>query len=91
MLANNNPNNDINLSRKTDWAVNCIHLSSTFFVDVFTEETLTEHEHQVATVKNYYEENKEMFKLVDKRENLWKKKLDFEVSVQCLFYKRIEN
>lgn len=48
-------------------------------LDVFTEETLTEHEHQVATVKNYYEENKEMFKLVDKRENLWKKKLEFEV------------
>lgn len=49
------------------------------FKDVFTEETLSEHEHQVATVNNFYEENKEMFKLVEKRETLWNKKIDFEV------------
>ena len=48
---------------------------------MFTEETLSEHEHQVATVKNFYEENKEMFKLVEKREGLWVKKIDFEVSI----------
>lgn len=49
-----------------------------FYSDVFTEETLAEHEHQVTTVKNFYEDNKEMFKIVEKRESLWKKKLEFE-------------
>lgn len=49
-----------------------------FYSDVFTEETLAEHEHQVATLKNYYNENQEMFKLVEKRQNLWLKKIDFE-------------
>jgi len=53
-------------------------LFDSFYSDVFTEETLSEHEHQVATVKNFYEENKEMFKMVDKRETLWNKKIDFE-------------
>ena len=58
----------------------CHILFSTFLIlDVFTEETLAEHEHQVATVKNYYEENKEIFKLAEKRQNLWKKKIEFEV------------
>ncbi|XP_047133005.1 protein regulator of cytokinesis 1 isoform X1 [Hydra vulgaris] len=49
-----------------------------FYSDIYTEDTLAEHEHQVATLKNYYEENKELFKLVEKRENLWKKKVEFE-------------
>jgi len=53
-------------------------LFASFYSDIFTEEILSEHEHQVATVKNFYEENKEMFKLVDKREALWTKKLEFE-------------
>ena len=52
---------------------------------MFTEETLSEHEHQVATVKNFYEENKEMFKLVEKREALWNKKIDFEVKPEIEF------
>lgn len=58
--------------------------ANVFILDVFTEETLAEHEHQVATVKNFYEDNKEMFKIVEKRESLWKKKLEFEVREHIL-------
>ena len=31
-----------------------------YHLDDFTEASLTEHEHQVVSLKNYYEENKEM-------------------------------
>jgi len=61
-------------------------LFAPFFSDVFTEDTLSEHEHQVTTVKNFYEENKEMFKLVEKRESLWTKKIEFEVWPRLIFY-----
>lgn len=53
-------------------------LFQAFYSEVYTEETLADHEHQVASMKNYYEENKDLFKLVDKRELLWQKKIDFE-------------
>ena len=52
-----------------------------YYLDDFTEASLTEHEHQVVSLKNYYEENKEIFKLTEKREALWAKKIDFEVSI----------
>ena len=56
-----------------------------FLLDVYTEETLADHEHQVASMKSYYNDNKELFKLVDKREALWKKKIEFEVLSNSVF------
>ena len=52
----------------------------TFSAENYTEELLTTHEHQVEAVRNYYEENKALYKLVEKRENMFKKMEEFEVS-----------
>lgn len=49
-----------------------------YYEDVFTDEALTLHEHQVKIMNNYYHENKRIFKLIEKRETSWKNKLDFE-------------
>ena len=48
--------------------------------NVYTEEALIEYEHQFNSVKSYYEDNKELFKLVGKRETLWEEKLKLESS-----------
>ena len=50
-------------------------------LDNFTEELLALHEHQVEVMKNYYEENKEIFKLVERRETLFKTMEEFEVLI----------
>ena len=47
--------------------------------DDFTEELLEQHDQQLALVKAYYEDNKEIIELVKKREEMWKKMLEFEV------------
>lgn len=44
-----------------------------------TEELLAIHEHQVEVMKNYYEENKAIFKLVEKRETLFRTMEEFEM------------
>ncbi|KAJ7333632.1 hypothetical protein OS493_017175 [Desmophyllum pertusum] len=48
------------------------------FDDNFTEELLALHEHQVEVMKNYYDGNKDIFKLVEKRETLFKTMEEFE-------------
>lgn len=48
-------------------------------LDNFTEELLALHEHQVEVMKNYCDENKEIFKLVERRETLFKTMEEFEV------------
>lgn len=48
-------------------------------LDNHTEELLAIHEHQVEVMKNYYEENKAIFKLVEKRETLFRTMEEFEV------------
>lgn len=48
------------------------------FDENYSEEALAIHEHQVEVMRNYYTENGEMFKLVEKRESMWKKYLEFE-------------
>ncbi|XP_028416541.1 protein regulator of cytokinesis 1-like isoform X1 [Dendronephthya gigantea] len=48
------------------------------FDENFSEDALTLHEHQVEIMRNYFEENSAIFKLVEKRESLWKKYLEFE-------------
>ncbi|XP_071793231.1 protein regulator of cytokinesis 1-like isoform X3 [Asterias amurensis] len=49
-----------------------------FYDDDFTEEVLLQHDEELARVKAYYEENKEILESVKKREVMWKKMLEFE-------------
>ena len=51
------------------------------YLENYTEELLSIHEHQVEVMKNYYEENKNIFKLVEKREALFKTMEEFEVTL----------
>lgn len=55
----------------------CIFMA---YLENYTEELLLMHEHQVEVMKNYYEENKDIFKLVEKREALFRTMEEFEVS-----------
>ena len=55
----------------------CIFMA---YLENYTEELLSIHEHQVEVMKNYYEENKNIFKLVEKREALFKTMEEFEVT-----------
>ena len=50
-----------------------------FVSDNFTEELLEVHEQELEKVKSYYEEHKHMFKMVEKRESMFKKMREFEV------------
>ena len=50
------------------------------YLENYTEELLSIHEHQVEVMKNYYEENKNIFKLVERREALIKTMEEFEVT-----------
>ena len=70
--------------------LNILNISNT--TDVFDDEALALHEHQVQVMNNYYNENKKIFKLIEKREASWQNKMDFEVRkleikvVHVLFY-----
>ena len=55
----------------------CIFMA---YLENYTEELLSIHEHQVEVMKNYYEENKNIFKLVERREALFKTMEEFEVT-----------
>ena len=58
------------------------HLVSTFSAnlpDEVSEELLTLHDEALVQVKNYYETNKEILEAVRRREDMWKKMLEFEV------------
>ena len=49
------------------------------FADVYDDEALALHEHQVQIMNNYFHENKKIYKLIEKREASWQNKMDFEV------------
>lgn len=57
--------------------ISCLFMA---YLENYTEELLSIHEHQVEVMKNYYEENKNIFKLVEKREALFKTMEEFEVT-----------
>ena len=44
----------------------------------YTEELLATHEHQVEVMKGYYEDNKEMFRLIERRNMTWDKLKELE-------------
>ncbi|XP_038046048.1 protein regulator of cytokinesis 1-like isoform X2 [Patiria miniata] len=49
-----------------------------FYDDEFTEELLLQHDEELARLKAYYQENKEIIECIKKREDMWKKMLEFE-------------
>lgn len=46
--------------------------------EIYNEELLIEHEEYLRILKQYFNTNKELFKLVSKREKLWEEKVAFE-------------
>ncbi|XP_054766693.2 protein regulator of cytokinesis 1-like [Lytechinus pictus] len=49
-----------------------------FYEDDITEDLLTLHDEELVKVKGHYERNQEMLDAVRKREDMWKKMLEFE-------------
>ena len=45
---------------------------------------MSAHESELDRMKGFYEDHKEIFKLIDKREEMWVKMLNFEVCL-CLW------
>ena len=62
-----------------DFAVCKCILIIMVFADVYDDEALALHEHQVQIMNNYFHENKKIYKLIEKREASWQNKMDFEV------------
>ena len=50
------------------------------FNDDYTDDLLSAHESELDRMRGFYKDNEDVFKLVEKRENLWKKFLELEVS-----------
>jgi len=50
-----------------------------FFLAEYTEDLLAMHEHQVEVMKSFYEQNKHLFKLVEKRATMFAKMEEYEV------------
>lgn len=48
--------------------------------DDFSEDLLSAHESELDRIRGFYADNKEVFRLVEKRESLWDKMQEFEVS-----------
>lgn len=48
-----------------------------------TEELLTEHQNEIQKMKNYYDQHKELFEKVTRRQKLWREFLDLEVCILC--------
>lgn len=46
----------------------------------FSEDLLGAHESELDRMRGFYADNKEVFKLVEKRETLWRKREEFEVN-----------
>ena len=59
---------------------NNLHVCMFSIVDEFTDDYLSAHESELDRMRGFYADNVEVFKLVEKRETLWKQKLEMEVS-----------
>ena len=49
------------------------------FSDDYTDDLLNAHESELDRMRGFYKDNEDVYKLVQKRENLWKKFLELEV------------
>ena len=50
------------------------------FSDDYTDDLLSAHESELDRMRGFYKDNEDVYKLVHKRENLWKKFTELEVS-----------
>ncbi len=51
-----------------------------YCIDVYTDDTLSAHESELDRISGFFADNVEVFKLVQKRDTMWKQKLEMEVS-----------
>jgi len=66
------------LWNKCYYSVEQRHDFAPYYQDVYDDEALALHEHQVQIMNNFYNENKKIYKLIEKREASWQNKMDFE-------------
>ena len=63
--------------------VRTFHFTSTHMIvslsDDYSDDVLSAHESELDKMKGFFEDHKDIFKLIDKREEMWSKMLQFEV------------
>lgn len=52
--------------------------------DDYSDDALSAHESELDKMKGFFEDHKDIFKLIDKREEMWSKMLQFEVCCDLL-------
>ena len=56
------------------------HISTPYlFAGDFNDDLLSAHESELDRMRGFHSDNREVFKLVEKRESLWRRYEDFEV------------
>lgn len=48
--------------------------------DECSDDVLSAHESELDRMRGFYSDNVDLFKLVEKRQTMWKRKLEFDVS-----------
>ena len=61
-----------------------MHIMIMSLEDEYTEDVLSAHESELDRMRGFYSDNADLFKLVEKRQSLWRQKLEFDVSVYSL-------
>ena len=54
------------------------------FSEDFSDDLLSAHESELDRMQGFYRDNTDVFKLVEKRENMWKKLVELEASCSCI-------
>ena len=57
----------------------CVLCGIAGLAENFDDDSLSAHESELDRMKGFYSDNEEIFKLIEKREKLWIKYLEFEV------------
>ena len=61
-----------------------VKFTGAYILEDYSDDSLSAHESELDRVKGFYEDHKDIFKLIDKREEMWTKMLNFEVSFICM-------
>ena len=61
------------------------HNCDSFSSEDYSDDALSAHESELDKMKGFYEDHKDIFKLIDKREDMWSKMLQFEVCCRSDF------
>jgi protein regulator of cytokinesis 1 len=51
------------------------------FTEEIDDDALSAHESELDRMRGFYADNSEIFKLIEKRESLWQRKIDMDVSI----------